>query len=160
MNTVSYFLCPYTNFITIIVVSRRSHHPYVININGLMWDCYINTALVTALDELLSICGHAYSLDLGRIACTQAHSRITDIAIAGLRLWQDPVTNDWSRNACECVALPIWICIIFNGIIIVTICIIIPIEGPISIFLLQYPSLLQNTCVYVCMLYILMYLWQ
>ena len=35
-----------------------------------------------------------------------------------------------------------------------------PIEGPISIFLLQYPSLLQNTCVYVCMLYILMYLWQ
>ena len=27
-----------------------------------------------------SICGHAYSLDLGRIACTQAHSRITDIA--------------------------------------------------------------------------------
>ena len=125
MNTVSYFLCPYTNFITIIVVSRRSHHPYVININGLMWDCYINTALVMALDELLSICGHAYSLDLGRIACTQAHSRITDIAIAGLRLWQDPVTNGWSRNVCECVALPIWICIIFNGIIIVTICIII-----------------------------------
>ena len=41
-----------------------------------------------ALDELLSICGHAYSLDLGRITCTQAHSRITDIdhrtpAVAG-----------------------------------------------------------------------------
>ena len=35
------------------------------------------------------------------------------------------VTNAWSGTMCECVALPIWTCIIFKGIIIVTVCIII-----------------------------------
>ena len=53
------------------------------------------------------------------------HIPASPIPIAGPRLWEDPVTNGWSGNMCECVALPLWTCIIFKGIIIVTICIII-----------------------------------
>ena len=42
------------------------------------------------------------------------------------QLHQATMSDDaWSGTMCECVAFPIWTCIIFKGIIIVTICIII-----------------------------------